>query len=135
MKFGMEGWSQVGMVCVWVVSWLAKWHSLDSAEISLLVLLTLASLIVTLSRCFVYWDLNSHRLRQQHFWNKKELAWDEVTRVSEFLPGVVRDRSLAVWYANPSSRSGSSYIVVSPGDRQQFISALQRFATQATFEI
>ncbi|MGA3046366.1 MAG: hypothetical protein ABSD67_07060 [Terracidiphilus sp.] len=135
MKFGVDGWSQVAIVFIWAVSWFTERHSTDSGIIGFFILIVIVPSLLALSRYFVYWDLNSHRLRERCFWSKKELTWDKVTRVSKFLPGVPWDRTVAVWYVNPSSRSGSSYIVVNPAERQQFISELQGFAVNATFEV
>ncbi len=92
--------------------------------------------LVPLLRCyFLYWEIEPESLRERAFLAiKHEIPWASVTRVDQFAPGS-DDDTLAVWYTNPKSKSGSSYLTARPVQRQQFLDNLHKYAPSVTIDV
>jgi hypothetical protein len=87
------------------------------------------------SQVFIYWDLDSDFLRERRLWNKREVAWKEVTHVGSWHPKQPSSDYLAVYYARPEPMSDRGSIIANPEDRAQFVAALRRYAPQAKFDV
>jgi hypothetical protein len=135
-KFGIDAWTQVGLAILMAFPLVFGRNSgFGKTEAFLAVLISLPAVFMFLSRYFIYWELAPTCIREREFWNEKEVTWNKVTHVDKYLPGLTTDHALAVWYVNPASRSGRSYIVANPEDRKDFIAALRRFAPLAIFDV
>jgi hypothetical protein len=93
---------------------------------------TIVASLFILHHIFIYWELDSDSLKERRFWNKKEVAWKEVTHVGNSAP---TSNFLAVDYARPAPMSDHGQIIANPEDRLQFIAALRRFAPNAEFDV
>jgi hypothetical protein len=129
-KFGIAGWSQIALVCLIAVLWLSGVKSLPALAFGAIIF---ASVIV-LSQVFVYWDLDSHCLRERRLWGKRQVPWEEVTRVSAWNEKPSSD-FLAIHYSRRGPMSDDGSIIANPQDRQQFLVELHRYAPQAVFDV
>jgi hypothetical protein len=112
-------------LCVGVASWfLGSSRSLPIGEIVPAIIYILVALFLALRRYSVYWEMNSDCLRVGSFWTVREVAWVEVTHVGSFPKNSPTSDTLTVDYIR-------GQIVANPEDRQQFISALRRFAPES----
>jgi hypothetical protein len=92
------------------------------------------ALVPLLRSYFLYWEIDPESLRERAFLAiKHEIPWTSVTRVAQFSPG--SDDTLAVWYTNPKSKSGSSYLTARPVQRRQFLESLHKFAPGVTIDV
>jgi hypothetical protein len=136
-KFGLDG-------CLWVLLGLFQIFSslrghfgLRAPGISLIGVATgLAIALVPLVRSmFLYWEFDLASFRERAFLRvTHNIPWHDITRVNEFIPGS-EDDTLAVWYQNPKSKSGSSFLTARPNQRQQFLEALHKYAPTATIDV
>ena len=136
-KFGLDG-------CLWVLLGLFQIFSslrghfgLRAPGISLIGVATgLALALVPLFRSmFLYWEFDLASFRERAFLRvTHNIPWHDITRVNEFIPGS-EDDTLAVWYQNPKSKSGSSFLTARPNQRQQFLEALHKYAPTATIDV
>ena len=136
-KFGLDG-------CLWVLLGLFQIFSslrghfgLRAPGISLIGVATgLALALVPLVRSmFLYWEFDLASFRERAFLRvTHNIPWHDITRVNEFIPGS-EDDTLAVWYQNPKSKSGSSFLTARPNQRQQFLEALHKYAPTATIDV
>lgn len=84
---------------------------------------------------FIYWELDDAGFRERRFFNLRSIAWKDVTHVGYFEVRKRRPSSIAILYARKELLADSGCVVALPEDREQFIAALRRFATQAKFEL
>jgi len=132
-RFGLGDLYTFSIGCLFLCLGLASRFSGSSrswsiGEIVTAIVYILVALFLALRRYSVYWEVNSDCLRARSFWTVKEVAWVEVTHVGSFPKNSPSSDTFAVDYIR-------GQIVADPEDRQQFISALRRFAPQAEFEV
>jgi hypothetical protein len=132
-KFGALGWCWVSIACFVLVLWFSGLHS-RKIDFLAVIFVILASLRV-LNQILIYWDLNSDSLREHRLWNKKEVAWVEVTHVGSWHPKQPSSDYLAIDYFSSAPLSHQGRIVACPEDRAGFLAALRKFAPQAVFDV
>ncbi len=136
-KFGLDGWLWVLLGLFQIFSSLRFNFGLRAPGISLLGVGTgIALAMVPLLRSLLLtWELDYGSLRERAFLHiTHDIPWHDVTQVSEFIPGS-DDGTLAVWYQNPKSKSGRSYLVARPKEQKRFLEALHKFAPTATIDV
>jgi hypothetical protein len=136
-KFGLDGWLWVLLGAFQIFSSLRINFGLKAPGISLVgVGAGVALVLVPLLRSLLLsWEFDYSSLRERAFLHiTHDIPWNDVTQVSEFIPGS-NDGTLAVWYQNPKSKSGRSYLVARPNERQRFLDALHKFAPTATIDV
>jgi hypothetical protein len=136
-KFGLDGWLWVLLGLFQVFSSLRVNFGLRAPGISLIGVGTgIALALVPLLRSLLLsWEFDYSSLRERAFLHvTHDIPWHDITKVSEFIPGS-EDDTLAVWYQNPKSKSGRSYLTARPNQRQQFLEALHKFAPTATIDV
>lgn len=133
-KFGALDGAWVWLALFMTVLWSSA-HGHRSTNLSILAAswIFLAALRVS-NHLFVYWDLDSTGIRERRFWGIKQIPWSEVTLV-QGLNGSPSSNFLEVWSSRPSPISASDRVLAYPGNREEFIAALRRFAPQANFEV
>jgi hypothetical protein len=136
-KFGLDGYLWVVLGMFQIFSSLRGHFGLRAPGISLIGVATgLALAMVPLFRClFLSWEFDLASFRERAFLRvTHQIPWRDITRVNEFIPGS-EDDTLAVWYQNPKSKSGSSFLTARPNQRQQFLEALHKYAPTATIDV
>jgi hypothetical protein len=117
-----------------IFDWFLSYRHSTDDQLALF-LSTFAALVAFYDRIFNYCELDSGGLRQRHFWRYTAVGWDSVTKVGDYSRWGLPSEYLEVGYARPEVKSGRGRILANPADRKGFISALRRYASQATFEI
>jgi hypothetical protein len=136
-RFGLDGWLWLLLGTFEVFSSLRGHFGLKAPGISMLgVAAGCIIALVPLLRCyFLYWEIEPESLRERAFLAiKHEIPWASITRVAQFTPGS-DDDTLAVWYTNPKSKSGSSYLTARPVQRQQFLDSVHKYAPSVTIDV
>jgi hypothetical protein len=136
-KFGLDGWLWVLLGAFQIFSSLRFNFGLKAPGISLIGVgtgLVLAS-VPLLRTLFLSWECDYGGFRERAFLHvTHEIPWRDITCVNEYIPGS-EDDTLAVWYQNPKSKSGRSYLTARPNQRRQFLEALHKFAPTATIDV
>jgi hypothetical protein len=127
-KFGWVDWVWIVTASVVTVAWVIGRRS----STLFLFVFGLNALIRIVSQVFVYWDVDSSSLREHRLWSTKEVAWQEVARVGLWTP---KSTVLEIEYARDAPLSDRGTVIANPGDREQFLAAIHRFAPQAAFEL
>jgi hypothetical protein len=81
---------------------------------------------------FIYWDLDADHLHERRLWNTRDVGWQEVTHIG---PWGQSSQYLVVDHARLAPMSDSGSLIANPEDRSGFISALHRYAPQASFDV
>jgi hypothetical protein len=134
-KFGAQGWCLVSVAILYACFAYFGYHLQRSVWGFAAGVWVWLALLRILSQIFCYWEADSESFREHNFWVKKEIPWEEVTRIGSFNPKQPSSSFLAVDYARGAPMSERGHIVANPADREQFIAVLHRFAPQATFEV
>ena len=116
------------------VSSLNSGHRSDALGSLFVILFVVFGLQRVMNHIFIYWEVNSSGLRECCLWNEKTIPWQEVTRISGWLPEQPWSDSLAIHYARSAPLSDSGTVVATPQDRQQFLADLHRYAPKAAFD-
>ena len=136
-KFGVDGWLWMLLGLFQIFSSLRVNFGLRAPGISLIGVgagIVLGS-VPLLRSLFLSWEFDYASLRERAFLRvTHDIPWHDVTEVSEFIPGS-KDDTLAVWYQNPKAKSGRSYLVARPNERQQFLDGVHKFAPTATIDV
>lgn len=133
----MDGWLWVLLGIFQIFSSLRLHFGLRAPGISLIGVGTgLFMVMIPLVRSlFLSWECDYGGLRERAFLRVTyDIPWRDITCVNEYIPGS-DDDTLAIWYQNPRSKSGRSYLTARPNHRQQFIEALHKFAPAATIDV
>jgi hypothetical protein len=137
-KFGLLGWIYVALPC-WLivrkVSSLNSGHRNGALGLLFVVLCVVFGFQRVLNHIFIYWEVDSSGLRERCLWNERSIPWQEVTRISGWMPEHPWSDSLALHYARSAPLSDSGTVVAAPEDRQQFLTHLHRYAPKATFDV
>jgi len=83
----------------------------------------------------MYWELNTSCIRHRWFWKKNEIAWQNVTRVGYMNYKRPSSCGLEIDYILPGPLIERRSMLADPLDREQFITALRRFAPHAVFDV
>jgi hypothetical protein len=98
--------------------------------VSFASVLILSVLLFVLSHFLTYWELAPTFLLERKLWKKKQIAWQDVTRISA--PGFSSDKVKISFGRVPEN---CSYIIANPSSRNKFIAALRRFAPNADCDV
>ena len=133
-KFGFLGWAYIAMA---LFALLLKISPGRPSEVLGLfaILWTVFAALRILFQIFIYWDLDSSGLHEQRLWGKRNVAWQEVTRVSAWNPKQPASATLAVDFARPAPMSDRGRVIANPENHQRFLAELRRYAPQAIFEV
>jgi hypothetical protein len=135
-KFGAQGWCFVSLAILYAYfAFFGRYQLQRSFWGFAAAVWVWWALLRVLGQLFNYWELEAGCFRVRNFWYKKEIPWDEVTRVGSFNPKQPSSGFLEVDYSRPAPMSDRGHILANPEDRDQFIRTLRRLAPQATFEV
>jgi hypothetical protein len=122
-------WLLVGFVCIYSFgilqgnSFYPPWH------VNFVSVLILSVMLYIFSAIFTYWELDMACLRQRRIWKVKEIAWQDVTRVSRL---GFSSKNVMISYGRVPE--DCAYILANPCNCDRFIEALHRFAPHAEFD-
>jgi hypothetical protein len=93
-------------------------------------LVLLGTLVVVVAYRFIYWELSPKGLLIQKLWKRRQIPWNEITRVG-WLGVMSGTFSISI------GRQIEDYdrLYFEPSDRAGLTDALRKFAPHATFEI
>lgn len=126
-------WAWIGFgVCYFILGIHASmtkksyYVAMDFSQGVMFLLLPLFNRVISV---FIYSEMDADCLRLHKFWKKKEIAWYEVRSVHRF--GFTD--SLTISFGHQIDDYGR--IIVTPENREQFISILRQYAPQAEINI
>jgi len=93
-------------------------------------LFLLGSLALVVTYRSVYWELSPRCLLIRKLWTKKQIPWNEVTRV-----GWLGTRSGTFSISIGHAIENYDRFYIEPRDQARFIAAVREFAVHATFEL
>jgi hypothetical protein len=131
-KFGALDWCWIGTACLFAALWFSG-HLSGIAGLFALYFVSMTA-FRALSQVFIYWEIDSERLRERRLWHTKEIPWPEIVHVASWHPRQVSHDYLEIDYARPAPMSDRGSVFANPEDRTGFLAALHRFATEADFE-
>jgi hypothetical protein len=123
-------WLLSGAACLYAINVIRGWGLLPLWRVGFALALTLSALLFYFDHFLTYWELDETSLRQRKLWKRKEIAWRDVTRVGRL---GFAGKDVMISYGRASE--DRAYSLVNPCNRERFIEALRRFATQAEFEV
>jgi hypothetical protein len=134
-KFGLLRWVYIALACFF--AYLCLWGRTSATGLYGVsaALWVIAGASLVLNSYFVYWELDSVGICENWFWKKREVRWEEVTRVGCSHPKAPKSGYLEVDYVRPAPISLCGHIRANPGKRQEFLAELRRFATNADFDV
>lgn len=134
-KFGLLSWTYVSLALFGIVLRFGPGHRSGHPQTFVLVVYIMCAAIYVIPQLLVYWDLSPEFLHERRLWSERNIAWEEVTRVSAWGQDPLSSSTLAIDYYRPAPMSDRGTIVANPIDRQQFLAEIRRHAPQATIEV
>ena len=134
-KFGLLGFCFIVLAFVYAYFWHWGRSSTSGLYGVTAALWAMAGSSLALNSRFVYWELDSACIREHWFWKKREVPWEEVTRVCCSHPKAPKSGYLEVDYVRPAPTSSRGQIRANPTNRQEFLAELRRLATNADFDV
>ncbi len=134
-KFAFLDWAWVSMAGFAALLFLSgPRHAGQALRYYALMMIFFAASRILL-HVFIFWEITPSSLRERRLWTTRTVPWKEITAVIPWPDTRPNHDYVAIEFARAAPLSSRGTIIANPGDHNEFLSALRRYACNARFEV